>query len=86
MKRPLIAMAAALAVMALAGCTHYHTTEYRPVPVASRTVVVPPPAAPPVIVQQRSPDVVLAKPVAPDSETVTVAPDSTVTVTRPNNN
>ena len=85
MKRPMIAVTATLAVLALAGCTHYHTTEYRAAPVASRTVVVPPPAAPPVIVQQRSPDVVLAKPAGPESDTVTVAPDSTVTVTRPNN-
>lgn len=76
---------AALAALTLAGCTHYHTTEYRAPPTASNTVIVPPPAPPPTIVQQRGPDVVLPKSSGPDTETVTVAPDSTVTVTRPNN-
>lgn len=78
-----IACIAALAALTLAGCTHYHTTEYRTRPAATNTVIVPQ-VAPTTVVQERSPDMVLPKDTGPESETVTVAPDSTVTVTRPN--
>lgn len=65
-----------LAVLSLAGCTYYHTTE-RTAPVVSR--------APTVVRSQGPSAVVLPKDVSQDSETVIVAPDSTVTVTpRPN--
>ena len=76
-----IGFIAVMAGMTLAGCTHYHTTEYR-TRAATNTVVVPSAPAP-MVVQERSPDMVLPKSSGADTETVTVAPDSTVTVTRP---
>lgn len=78
------AIAAILAASALAACTHYHTTEYRTRP-GTNTVVVPQ-APPPTVVQEHAPDMVLPKDSGPDTESVTVAPDSTVTVNRPPSN
>ena len=74
------AAVAVLAVLSLAGCTYYRTTEHQAAAQPS-TVVVNRPAAPTVVIPEERASTVLPKPSSSDVDTVTVAPDSTVTVT-----